>query len=107
MRPLRRRVFRMLWIAQFVSNTGTWAQTVGAQWLRLPAAPARPARPGEVGEDDEDLDGRSERYQRSVREVIEAQRRRIIELRDRGEISDDVMHRLERELDLEDQRLEI
>jgi MFS family permease len=31
--PLRRRTFRALWIAQFASNVGTWAQTVGAQWL--------------------------------------------------------------------------
>jgi MFS family permease len=31
--PLRRRWFRALWIAQLVANTGTWAQTVGAQWL--------------------------------------------------------------------------
>lgn len=33
MQPLRSRTFRWLWIAQFASNTGTWAQTVGAQWL--------------------------------------------------------------------------
>ncbi|MCU1620910.1 MAG: family transporter, partial [Modestobacter sp.] len=31
--PLRRPWFRALWSAQFVANTGTWAQTVGAQWL--------------------------------------------------------------------------
>src|SRR3954462_3215063 len=31
--PLRRPWFRALWTAQFVANTGTWAQTVGAQWL--------------------------------------------------------------------------
>src|SRR3954471_10096987 len=31
--PLRRPWFRALWTAQFVGNTGTWAQTVGAQWL--------------------------------------------------------------------------
>ncbi|MCU1667746.1 MAG: family transporter [Blastococcus sp.] len=31
--PLRRTWFRALWIAQFVANIGTWAQTVGAQWL--------------------------------------------------------------------------
>ncbi|MFD8558417.1 MFS transporter [Streptosporangium canum] len=31
--PLRHRLFRALWIAQLVSNTGTWMQTVGAQWL--------------------------------------------------------------------------
>src|ERR687890_666277 len=31
--PLRSRWFRALWIAQLVANVGTWAQTVGAQWL--------------------------------------------------------------------------
>ncbi|MGW0811384.1 MFS transporter [Nonomuraea sp. NPDC002799] len=31
--PLRRPAFRALWMAQFVANVGTWAQTVGAQWL--------------------------------------------------------------------------
>ncbi|CAM3298468.1 MFS transporter [Kibdelosporangium persicum] len=30
---MRRNAFRALWIAQFASNIGTWAQTVGAQWL--------------------------------------------------------------------------
>ena len=33
--PLRERVFRALWLAQFASNIGTWMQTVGAQWLLL------------------------------------------------------------------------
>src|SRR5581483_10574917 len=31
--PLRHTAFRTLWIASFVSNIGTWMQTVGAQWL--------------------------------------------------------------------------
>jgi MFS family permease len=31
--PLRHRLYRALWIAQLVSNVGTWMQTVGAQWL--------------------------------------------------------------------------
>ncbi|MFE7558275.1 MFS transporter [Kitasatospora sp. NPDC057500] len=31
--PLASRVFRALWIAQLVSNVGSWMQTVGAQWL--------------------------------------------------------------------------
>ena len=31
--PLRHPVFRALWVAQTVSNVGTWMQTVGAQWL--------------------------------------------------------------------------
>ena len=33
--------------------------------------------------------------------------RAVVELRNQGEISNDVMHRIERELDLEDERLEI
>ncbi|WP_405884716.1 MFS transporter [Streptomyces sp. NBC_01136] len=33
--PLAVPVFRALWIAQFVSNVGTWMQTVGAQWLLI------------------------------------------------------------------------
>nr|WP_245720400.1 MFS transporter [Nocardia uniformis] len=31
--PLASTVFRALWIAQLVSNLGTWMQTVGAQWV--------------------------------------------------------------------------
>ena len=66
-------------------------------------------RAGELDgdEDDDDLDVRSHRYQKMVRQVLDAQRSRIIELRNEGAISDDVLHALERELDLEDQRLEI
>jgi MFS family permease len=33
--PLAARVFRALWIAQLVSNVGSWMQTVGAQWLLI------------------------------------------------------------------------
>jgi Na+/H+ antiporter len=62
---------------------------------------------GREREDDEDLDERSRSYQGIVRGVLDVQRRRVVELRDEGAISDEVMHALERELDLEDQRLEI
>jgi MFS family permease len=31
--PLASKAFRALWIAQLVSNLGTWMQTVGAQWM--------------------------------------------------------------------------
>lgn len=31
--PFASPVYRALWIAQFVSNLGTWMQTVGAQWM--------------------------------------------------------------------------
>jgi len=66
-------------------------------------------RAGDLALDGEEgnLDERSYAYQRLVREVLDAQRRRVIELRNDGTISDEVLHVLERELDLEDQRLEI
>src|SRR3954465_10379514 len=31
--PLRRSLFRWLWVASLASNTGTWMQNVGAAWL--------------------------------------------------------------------------
>ena len=42
-----------------------------------------------------------------MRELLLAQRVAVVRLRDEGAISDDVMHIVERELDLEEQRLEI
>jgi Na+/H+ antiporter len=66
-------------------------------------------RAGEL-EDADGMDAfetRSRRYQKMVRSVLTVQRQRLVELRNRGEISNEVMHRLERELDLEDERLEI
>jgi predicted MFS family arabinose efflux permease len=33
--PFRHRLFTAMWTAQFVSNVGSWMQTVGAQWLML------------------------------------------------------------------------
>ena len=43
--PLRRPVFRSLWIAALVSNIGTWMQSMGAAWLmtELTQSPARVA----------------------------------------------------------------
>jgi CPA1 family monovalent cation:H+ antiporter len=63
------------------------------------------ARAGKI--DDDGYEDRSQSYQRMVREVLEAQRAAVVALRNDGTISNDVMHRIERELDLEDQRLEI
>jgi CPA1 family monovalent cation:H+ antiporter len=63
------------------------------------------AQAGKV--EDDGYEDRSMAYQTLVREVLEAQRREIVRLRNAGTISNDVMHRLERELDLEDERLEI
>ena len=33
--PFRNKTFRALWLAQFVSNVGTWMQSVGAVWVML------------------------------------------------------------------------
>jgi Na+/H+ antiporter len=57
--------------------------------------------------EDDGYQDRSLAYQRLVRELLQAQRREIVRLRNRGEISNEVMHRIERDLDLEDARLEI
>jgi CPA1 family monovalent cation:H+ antiporter len=63
------------------------------------------ARAGKI--EDDGYEDRSIAYQRTMREVLEAQRAAVVALRNDGTISNDVMHRIERELDLEDQRLEI
>jgi Na+/H+ antiporter len=57
--------------------------------------------------EDDGAEDRSLAYQRLVRELLEAQRHAIVRLRNTGAISSEVMHRIERELDLEDTRLEI
>jgi Na+/H+ antiporter len=63
------------------------------------------ARAGKV--DDDGYEGRSQAYQRAVREVIQAQREALVRLRNEGVISNEVMNRVQNELDLEDSRLEI
>jgi Na+/H+ antiporter len=57
--------------------------------------------------EDDGAEDQSLAYQRLVRELLQAQRQAVVRLRNQGEISNDVMHRIERELDLEDTRLEI
>jgi len=65
------------------------------------------ARAGESEDEGGGYEHRSRKYQKMVRSVLDAQRRAVVELRNSGDISNDVMHRIERELDLEDERLEI
>jgi CPA1 family monovalent cation:H+ antiporter len=59
---------------------------------------------------DADGDGKIERqslkYQKLRRELLDAERHAVIELRNAGEISDDVMRLVERDLDLEASRLD-
>jgi monovalent cation/hydrogen antiporter len=59
------------------------------------------------GEDDGSIERQSTDFQRLRRELLEAERAAIVGLRRDGRISDEVMRRVERDLDLEDSRLEI
>jgi CPA1 family monovalent cation:H+ antiporter len=58
---------------------------------------------------DGDGDGFEERasaWRRLMYDVYDAQRMRLVDLRNRGEISDEVRRKIERDLDLEESRLE-
>jgi CPA1 family monovalent cation:H+ antiporter len=56
---------------------------------------------------DGKIEKRSMKYQKLRRELIEAERHAVVELRNTGEISDEVMRRIERDLDLEVSRLDV
>jgi CPA1 family monovalent cation:H+ antiporter len=58
-------------------------------------------------DDGEDYEARSSNFQRLRRELLEAEREAVLRLRSEGKIGDDIMRRVERDLDLEDSRLEI
>jgi CPA1 family monovalent cation:H+ antiporter len=57
--------------------------------------------------DDGELEERSLQYHRARRELLEAERSAIVALRNEGRIAEEVMHRLQRDLDLEDSRLDV
>ena len=59
------------------------------------------------GDDTDDIERGSQTYQRLRRQVLDAEREEIIRLRNAGALSEEGMHRIERDLDLEDARLEI
>jgi Na+/H+ antiporter len=54
---------------------------------------------------DDSVDERSQRYQRFMHEVIAAEREALVQMRNIGEITDDVRRTVERDLDLEEARL--
>jgi NhaP-type Na+/H+ or K+/H+ antiporter len=58
-------------------------------------------------EDEDGIEERSMTYQRLMHEIYGAQRQTLVELRNGGDISTDVMRRVEREVDLEESRLEV
>jgi CPA1 family monovalent cation:H+ antiporter len=57
--------------------------------------------------DEDGIEDRSQQYQRLMHEIYGAQRGVLLELRDEGRLSPEVMRRVERELDLEEARLEV
>jgi monovalent cation/hydrogen antiporter len=57
--------------------------------------------------DDGSIEERSQAYQQLRRELLAAERTAVVELRRAGVISDEVMRRVERDLDLDDTRLDI
>ena len=57
--------------------------------------------------DDGEIEERSLAYQRLRRELLDAERGAVHALRNEGKISDEVMQRVERDLDLEDSRLDV
>jgi monovalent cation/hydrogen antiporter len=63
-------------------------------------------RAGKI-EDEDGIEEGSLAYQRMMHEIIAVQRQELVRLRNTREISADVMRRVERELDLEEQRLEV
>ncbi len=58
-------------------------------------------------EDDGGIEEQSLAYQRLRRELLDAERSAVVTLRREGRINDDVMHRVTRDLDLEDARLDL
>jgi CPA1 family monovalent cation:H+ antiporter len=55
---------------------------------------------------DTSVEDRSANYQRLLRELLDAERNAVFDLRRRGVIDDDVMRRVVRDLDLEEARLD-
>ena len=58
-------------------------------------------------EDDGAIEQRSQDYQRLRRELLDAERQAVVELRRQGSINDDIMNLVQRDLDLEDARLDV
>jgi CPA1 family monovalent cation:H+ antiporter len=59
------------------------------------------------GEDDEGVEERSTRYQRLRRELLQAERGAVLALRNDGVITEEVMQRVQRDIDLETLRLDV
>jgi len=59
------------------------------------------------GSDEDGIEARSQDFQRLRRELLDAERMAVVALRNEGRISEDVMNRVMRDLDLEESRLDV
>jgi CPA1 family monovalent cation:H+ antiporter len=59
------------------------------------------------GVDDAGVEARSQQYQRLRRELLAAEREAVVDLRNQGRITEAVAHRVQRDIDLEDSRLDV
>jgi len=59
------------------------------------------------GQDDDGVEERSRQFQRLRRELLTAERDAVLHLRNEGVITEEVMQRVQRDLDLEDSRLDV
>jgi CPA1 family monovalent cation:H+ antiporter len=59
------------------------------------------------GVDEDGAEERSQQYQRLRREVLDAERQAVVALRNEGVITEEVMQRVQRDIDLEDSRLDV
>jgi monovalent cation/hydrogen antiporter len=59
------------------------------------------------GDEDASIEQQSSDFQRLRRELLEAERQAVLQLRREGRISDDVMRRVVRDLDLDEARLDL
>ena len=58
------------------------------------------------GVDDDGVEERSSQFQRLRRELLDAERDAVLALRNDGQITEQVMQRVQRDIDLEDSRLD-
>ena len=86
-------------------DTATWIRNL-YEFRRRRFAARLDGQPEDDGE-EEDPEERSLAFQRFRRELLGAERAALIELRNQGRLSDETRRRIERDLDLEDARLEI
>jgi monovalent cation/hydrogen antiporter len=76
----------------------------GEEWVRGLYNYRRSRFAARFDGDEDGLEERSAAYQRLSMELLRAQRQTLIRLRNEGKIGDEVMHRIERDLDLEESR---